>query len=196
MAPTRDAVAAAVASAAPSLDADGVQSVVDAVMPVVSGLAHAAHHDPLTGLANRAALDARLAPGGPVGLLLVDLDGFKPVNDTWGHDVGDEVLRLVAERLVGCVRSGDLVARLGGDEFVIVVEASAVDTVARHVTAALGAPYSIDGRVLAVGASVGVAHSATGADPDALLRRADQAMYEAKRAGTGVAHRRPVGVAA
>jgi diguanylate cyclase (GGDEF)-like protein len=137
-----------------------------------------ASHDPRSGLANRLLLYERIAAADTdVALLYLDLDGFKPINDRFGHAAGDEVLRLVARRLEHCVRAEDTVARLGGDEFALLVS-HASDDVAERVRAAFDSPFTVDGQELAVGASVGVA---TGAgDPDALLAAADRAMYAVK----------------
>ncbi|MGK5677855.1 diguanylate cyclase domain-containing protein [Actinoplanes sp. URMC 104] len=157
--------------------------------------------DPLTGLGNRAMLHDRLAgalarsrrTGRPVGALLLDLNGFKQVNDAHGHTAGDRVLRVVADRLRECVRIEDTVSRLGGDEFVVVVEdlSSARDAlvVAERIVAALDRPVEAGGRRLRTPASVGIALSHAGIDgPDELLRLADTAMYEAKRRGGGGFH--------
>ena len=156
-------------------------------------------HDPLTGLANRALLKNSLADATDVArrdqlaVLLVDLDGFKEVNDTFGHAVGDEVLQTVAGRLRELTRSTDTLARTGGDEFVLlcpgVDEDSAVG-VGLRIVRAVGAPVFVDGSPMPVtvslGASVGVAYGAgEGADADRLLLDADRAMYAAKRAGRG-----------
>ena len=160
-----------------------------------------AHHDPLTGLANRALLDDRLQQAIRRGqrkaqgfaLLLVDLDGFKPVNDAYGHAVGDELLKGLAARLSGAVRGTDAVARIGGDEFVVLLEEGGGDDllaralgVGEKIVAALGQPLDIGPHVVTVGASVGIAcWPGDGEDPQALLRAADRAMYAAKRAGRG-----------
>ena len=157
-----------------------------------------AHHDPLTGLANRALLDDRLQQAIQRGrrkargfsLLLVDLDGFKPVNDAHGHAVGDELLKGLATRLAATVRGTDTVARIGGDEFVVLLEESGDDARALHVgekiVAVLGLPLEIGPHVVTVGASVGIAcWPGDGEEPQALLRAADRAMYAAKRAGRG-----------
>jgi diguanylate cyclase (GGDEF)-like protein/PAS domain S-box-containing protein len=158
-------------------------------------LRRAATRDPLTGLPNRAALDNHLAAavsavrrtGRSGAVVFCDLDGFKAVNDSLGHDAGDAVLQAVAARLQAALREGDLVARLGGDEFVLVIEDIA-DEALRALTDRLldelAQPIRDDGRSLRVTASLGVAvldRHAT--DPAALLRRADTAMYEAKRNG-------------
>ncbi len=160
-------------------------------------LRHQALHDALTGLPNRVlALDraeqmlARARrTGTPVAGLYVDLDGFKHVNDTFGHDAGDELLRTVALRLARIVRGGDTAARLGGDEFVVLVEGSSLDdgaeAVAERVLEALRQPYELGGRAnrrLTVTASVGIAVGMR-EDADELLRDADVALYEAKAAG-------------
>jgi diguanylate cyclase (GGDEF)-like protein len=158
-------------------------------------LAYQARHDPLTGLANRAVLTAeleRVLPrrSGPVAVLYVDLDGFKEVNDTHGHQAGDLVLSVVAQRLSGAVRATDLVVRLGGDEFVLfcpdLPEADAIK-LAERVLGDVGQPIRYAGKLLDIGASVGIA--AYGTDTPAhdsdVLRTADMAMYEAKKQGRG-----------
>jgi diguanylate cyclase (GGDEF)-like protein/PAS domain S-box-containing protein len=157
-------------------------------------LTERAVRDPLTGLANRALLEERLRTalardtrsGETTGVLFLDLDGFKQVNDTHGHAVGDAVLRAVATRLSGVVRPADTVARLGGDEFVILVEAAgavAVDALVPRLRAAVGAPILVAGSELRVGVSIGVALSERGdSDPTRLLSQADSRMYDAKRA--------------
>ncbi|MEJ5914583.1 diguanylate cyclase domain-containing protein [Pseudokineococcus sp. 1T1Z-3] len=158
-------------------------------------LAHQASHDALTGLPNRALLldrlDDLLRPGpaadSRVGVLYLDLDGFKAVNDAEGHAVGDDVLRAVAGRLDAAVRPGDTVARLGGDELVVVCPGLSVpadlDVVAARVVAAVGAPYDPPARLHRITASLGTALAAGGEDAATVLARADAAMYAAKRAG-------------
>ncbi|MDQ1599333.1 MAG: hypothetical protein QOD68_807 [Actinomycetota bacterium] len=151
-----------------------------------------AYSDGLTGLANRSlfrskvetALKVALARA-EVGVLFLDLDGFKAVNDAQGHHVGDELLGIVAKRLTNSVRPGDLVARLGGDEFAILVTGPDAEEgaiwAAERVRRALSAPFVLDGRELALGASTGIAISDTGEETaDQLLRNADLAMYRAK----------------
>ncbi|GIF10208.1 sensor domain-containing diguanylate cyclase [Actinoplanes teichomyceticus] len=153
-------------------------------------LAHEAQHDPLTGLPNRRRMQDALGSSlrcDPVAVLFVDLDGFKPINDAYGHEAGDELLRQVAERLSGCIRAGDVLARVGGDEFVVlmpgVVSPDDVAATSQRVRQVVEMPFRIAGRHVTIGASVGV-HLATPAeDPDAALRAADHAMYEIKRAG-------------
>ena len=152
--------------------------------------------DPLTGLLNRAGFEqflereARAGQGASLGLLYVDLDRFKPVNDEHGHAVGDRLLQAVARRLGSLVRPSDAVARLGGDEFVMLLPhigaAAHCEAVAEKVVAALLAPFDVDGQRLEIGASVGVALGVE-ADGDwgALIRRADAALYRAKASGRG-----------
>lgn len=158
-------------------------------------LLHQAQHDALTGLPNRAlflnhlqravALAAR--DGRSLGVLFADLDGFKAVNDTFGHATGDEVLRQVAARLGACVASGDLVARLSGDEFTVILPgrtAAELDRVGRRLVRALERPFLVDGQRLSVSGSVGaVLYPQDGADADTLTRHADAAMYRAKADG-------------
>jgi diguanylate cyclase len=156
---------------------------------LVAQLDHSANHDPLTGLPNRSYYHRRLqlaltAPGDrPVSLALIDLDDFKMVNDTLGHDVGDALLIEFARRLRDCVRPTDTVARLGGDEFVVLLESADPDAVQGIVDRMLGAcrePVRAAGHELPVKASIGIAQGRSGDDPSALLRQADMAMYAAK----------------
>ncbi|WP_339570876.1 diguanylate cyclase domain-containing protein [Pseudokineococcus sp. 5B2Z-1] len=163
-----------------------------------AALRHRADHDELTGLPGRDVLTARLRRalerGGSadVGVLFVDLDGFKAVNDTAGHAAGDELLRVVATRLAAAVRPDDVVARFGGDEFAVlchdVGSPAALVAVGARVVRALEEPVVLADGAHAVGASVG-ACAASGAVPglgaEEVLRRADAAMYAAKRAGRG-----------
>lgn len=150
-------------------------------------LAHRAAHDPLTGLPNRAELRNRLvvmlAADEPVTVLFCDLDNFKKVNDTYGHDVGDAVLVELARRLRVNVREDDMVARLGGDEFVIVLRGlddEVVNDLIERLRSAVSRPVYHSGNVITVTASIGLGTSAQDATVDDLLRSADQAMYRAK----------------
>jgi diguanylate cyclase (GGDEF)-like protein/PAS domain S-box-containing protein len=150
-----------------------------------------AHRDPVTGLLNRRALmdalEARLASRCDTAVLFLDLDDFKLVNDTYGHDAGDEILCVFAERLRSTVREHDIVARLAGDEFVVVAGCQQADRVARRLLDELTVPISLqDGGRATVGVSIGLAR----VDPARIdggaelwLQRADHAMYEAKRRG-------------
>jgi diguanylate cyclase (GGDEF)-like protein/PAS domain S-box-containing protein len=163
-------------------------------------LQHQALHDNLTGLPNRVlfrdrvdlAVRAALRSGHSLALLVLDLDEFKQVNDTLGHQHGDELLKLVTERLVACLRSGDTIARLGGDEFGILpgeaADLAAAAAVVWKIQQALEPTVMISGHAITVKASIGITLVPEhGEDVDDLLRRADLAMYDAKRAGTGYA---------
>ena len=160
---------------------------------------HMALHDALTDLPNRTLLRGRLElgivqrrrHGGVVGVLCVDLDRFKVVNDTLGHAAGDGLLKIVADRLRASVRQGDTVARLGGDEFVIVqadaADIESVDALCRRLLAALCVPFRIDGQEITIGASIGAAVCPVdGDDADLLLRRSDLALYRGKTEGRGI----------
>jgi len=154
-----------------------------------------ANSDPLTGLLNRRGLDealtralARSSPERKLGLYLLDLDGFKPVNDQYGHNAGDELLRTVALRLRGCVRLGDAVARVGGDEFVVMAEGLQDDELARDlghkVLEAFRSPFAFSAHTCAVRATIGYALApADGSNAESLLKAADTAMYAGKQQG-------------
>ncbi|MCP5225549.1 MAG: sensor domain-containing diguanylate cyclase [Thauera sp.] len=155
-----------------------------------------AERDALTGLLNRRGLERayssrrhEYAGTAGLGVLLVDLDGFKWVNDNHGHEAGDELLQLVARRIEGVVRRSDKVARIGGDEFVLLLDDLKSMSMARNIAAklvdAIGQPFAVlDGRKVRIGASVGVVFTQYPSGELAeLLRRADAAMYEAKKAG-------------
>ncbi len=161
-------------------------------------LDHTATHDALTDLPNRVLFHKRLksaltAPGDrPVSVALIDLDDFKEVNDTLGHEVGDLLLIAVADRLRGCLRQEDTVARLGGDEFVVVLDGAdpaAADLAAERMMAALHEPVRADGHELPIRASIGIADGRSEQEPSVLLRHADIAMYAAKNIpGTAYLH--------
>ncbi|MFI1989912.1 diguanylate cyclase domain-containing protein [Actinoplanes sp. NPDC020271] len=145
-----------------------------------------ATHDALTGLANRVLLQRRIdeaAATGPgvIGMLLIDLDGFKEINDRHGHHTGDQVLVMVAERLAALLGAGEVAARLGGDEFAVLLPGTGAEAaaLADRITAVLAEPMMIGGQWLTVGASVGVATGGAG-EGDRLLREADAAMYQRK----------------
>ncbi|MGY6499950.1 MAG: diguanylate cyclase domain-containing protein [Acidimicrobiales bacterium] len=160
---------------------------------VSEGYAHRAHHDPLTELPNRASIEEMIAtlcaktPGrADIGIVFIDLDRFKSVNDTHGHQAGDEVLRVVGQRLSRVIRSEDVVGRYGGDEFVVVcpgvTDPGVVDRVAHRVQATIAeTPIVVGEHSFDVGASVGTAIGPGETSPDAFLHAADVAMYEAKR---------------
>jgi diguanylate cyclase (GGDEF)-like protein/PAS domain S-box-containing protein len=155
-------------------------------------LAHDAEHDPLTGLPNRRrlqdALDSSLQRDA-VAVLFVDLDGFKPVNDAYGHESGDHLLQQVSERLSNCVRHGDVLARVGGDEFVLllpgVTSRRDAEATSARVREAIAEPFRIGDNDVVIGASVGVHLAAPADNPEQALRAADHAMYVVKRAGAG-----------
>ncbi|QQO22742.1 EAL domain-containing protein [Bradyrhizobium diazoefficiens] len=162
-------------------------------------IAHMAHHDGLTDLPNREYFQERLkqaldqAGDKRVGVLYIDLDLFKNVNDSFGHPVGDRLLKEVAERLTKAIRGANLAARLGGDEFAVILaadvspnEASACATLLIDM---LKAPYDLDDQEMVIGASIGIALSpGDGTTPEELMRNADMALYRAKSDGGGVHH--------
>jgi diguanylate cyclase (GGDEF)-like protein len=135
------------------------------------------------------ALARSARSGKPLAVFFLDLDGFKSVNDRYGHDAGDELLRILAQRIVATVRRTDTVARLAGDEFVVVLELlshadDALD-VAAKLLPALGHPFALEAATVTLSGSIGIAlhDPASRESPDALLARADHAMYEAKHGG-------------
>ncbi len=183
--------------ALPAVSAEGPHLMVQlqditARKEAVAELEMVALTDPVTGLLNRTVLEDRLTcalasaqrDGTPVGVLFIDLNHFKQINDTFGHDVGDTVLRKVGIRLARTVRPTDTVVRLGGDEFVVVCEhltgAVELDKVADRIRKAISKPFLINGQSVITAASVGATTGVT-VTAGELLRRADEAMYEDKR---------------
>jgi diguanylate cyclase (GGDEF)-like protein len=169
---------------------------VTAQVEAEQSLEHQVLHDAVTGLANRVALMDRLSRAlillerrpGRVGLLFIDVDTFKGIHDSLGHDAGDRVLTEIGRRLTSAARRIDTVARLGGDEFVILgAELSHHDDprlIGERVLQAMRSPLDIDGRTITVTGSVGAALTGNPlADPGELLQQADSAMYDSKRAG-------------
>jgi diguanylate cyclase (GGDEF)-like protein/PAS domain S-box-containing protein len=161
-----------------------------------SELLFRAQHDPLTGLANRSVFEQSLQraivrsarlPSHQVAVLLIDLDGFKPINDQHGHVIGDQVLKITAVRFMEMQRKSDLVCRMGGDEFAWIVEGPAPlspEPLAKRIVEVIREPIVLDGLVVTVGCSVGIAVYPDDCDTsDALYRLADEAMYAIKRNG-------------
>ena len=159
-------------------------------------LSHSGFHDSITGLANRAlfhdrlehALDRTARSGLGVAVVYLDLDGFKMVNDSRGHEAGDQVLREVATRVTGAVRTLDTVSRIGGDEFAILIEESArvldeAETVAERVLQALTEPFVVDVQQIVLSASIGIAIGDVSCTASSMMRDADVAMYKAKTTG-------------
>ena len=175
---------------------DGIFLDVTEQKQATERIEHLAHHDTLTGLANRNLLTERLESAVARGarydrqfaVMWIDLDRFKRVNDTFGHEAGDIVLKEVAVRLQSKLRTADTVARMGGDEFVVLVEEMRsredVDTVAQKILASLDEEFSVNGARCELGASIGIAFfPGDGNDADSLLKNADDAMYRAKGSG-------------
>lgn len=156
-------------------------------------LSHRASHDPLTDTLNRRGLDEALisclSAGEPTGLLYLDLDGFKRVNDRLGHPAGDQLLIDASRRIHSCIASGDLLARLGGDEFAVVLRGvggpATAAGVGHRVLDRLAAPFAIGEERVRVSASIGVTVAVVADSPASLLERGDRAMYVAKAAGRG-----------
>jgi diguanylate cyclase (GGDEF)-like protein/PAS domain S-box-containing protein len=159
-------------------------------------LDHLAHHDQLTGLPNRlflaahlpGAIDEAKRAGAMLAVLFLDLDRFKHINDSRGHETGDKLLKAVAQRIRATTRAGDIVVRMGGDEFIMVLKTVAteeqINEAASRITEALAAPVMIDGRPLVTTASIGVSlFPRDGATMGELLRQSDTAMYQAKDRG-------------
>ncbi|KVL43194.1 diguanylate cyclase [Burkholderia territorii] len=160
---------------------------------------HLARHDALTGLPNRHELHAQLKrmlahrprlPGATLAVMYLDLDGFKAINDRFGHQAGDEVLTQVAERLGKTLPAGELVARIGGDEFVVALDATtmhACSLLAARIIRQISAPYTLSiGQTVSFGISIGIALDDGHGSPDELIRQADSALYDAKSAGKGI----------
>ena len=192
-----------------SRDVDGRATMVQGILVDISDrkdleeqLRHQALHDPLTGLPNRVLFVDRLAHAlvrraddNHVGVLFLDLDDFKAINDSLGHAAGDELLRLVADRLLGVLRAEDTACRMGGDEFAFLLEAATreqVEMVAGRILAALAEPFEVAGKTVTLSASVGIALGDRTLDgvagqetADEILRDADTAMYAAKSLGKG-----------
>lgn len=165
-----------------------------------------AHYDALTGVANRNLFFEKLEnsireaqrDGHIFGLLYLDLDNFKPINDSMGHDVGDLVLKTVASRLQEVVRIGDTVARMGGDEFTVILNAlhsaADADILARKIRETISTPFVIDGASHTLGVSIGISlFPEDGADTEVLVNKADYAMYQAKAAGRNTFRRYTAG---
>ena len=164
-------------------------------------LTYLAQYDHLTGLVNRTLFRDRVVQAmartkrmqQPIGLMLLDLDRFKAVNDTFGHDMGDELLKSVAERLKICVREVDTVARMGGDEFTIILEGVSSEqnilAVATRITESIAAPFELKGHHLSIGVSIGITiYPQDDHSIDELLKHADTAMYRAKQQGGSAFH--------
>jgi len=162
-----------------------------------NALAHQATHDALTGLPNRLLLNDRIEQSiarlrrsdQRVGVLFIDVDGFKAVNDKLGHAAGDEVLIELAQRLRRAIRPDDTAARVGGDEFVVLtdsVDSQAGLIIGRRISASVAEPIRVAGTEMTIGISIGIASATSSCRADEVLARADQAMFRAKRAGTAV----------
>lgn len=175
-------------------EADEVGQALARAAHMIAIAQHRAQHDPLTGLANRSLflemavhnVETCKRSNSPLSVLFVDLDGFKQVNDTLGHDAGDALLCAVAERLKEAVRSSDVVARVGGDEFAVLLQDMAADPAAAfafELASKLSAPYDVGGRSARVSASIGTAtYPQSGTTAQDVIKRADEAMYRSKAA--------------
>jgi diguanylate cyclase (GGDEF)-like protein len=165
---------------------------------LTADLAYLAHHDPLTGLANRVLFQEQLEQslakarddGSTLAVLYLDLDLFKNVNDTLGHETGDQLLKTVATRIRGCVQGNSVIARLGGDEFAILMRPINImqecTVLASRIVKEIGSVYDIDGHEIVIGTSIGIASTELGtSSPEQLLKQADMALYRAKADGRG-----------
>lgn len=174
----------------------GMVSDITELKQAEEKLNHLAHYDGLTDLPNRVLFSQRVVQGlelakrhqQRLALLYLDLDEFKPINDTWGHAMGDRVLQVIAQRIAACLRASDAVARVGGDEFVVLLmELHSVEDavqVAQKIRAALIEPMTLDALTLQIGTSVGIAiYPEHGSTEASLTQHADSAMYQAKTAG-------------
>jgi diguanylate cyclase (GGDEF)-like protein/PAS domain S-box-containing protein len=190
-------------SVAPIRDSSGVEAGsvlvfrdVSAAHALAAEITHLAEHDPLTGLPNRLLLNDRLDQAiarslrktSTMAVLFLDLDGFKHINDSLGHPVGDLLLQSVAERLKGCIRAPDTVSRQGGDEFVVLLHdtqnAESAAMTAKRILNAIALPHDIKGRDLNVTASIGISvFPCDGVNAETLIKNADTAMYQAKAGG-------------
>lgn len=179
---------------------DVVVSVIQNVTERVAAheiVQHLAYHDRLTGLANRVMLDERLRMaissadrhGDIVGVVFLDLDAFKPINDTFGHSAGDRVLKIVGDRLMECIREYDTVARMGGDEFLVLFprlkSRDELARLGRKINDCIMSPIDLDGREVRISAKIGLATYRDSEAPDELISRADHAMYRARVRGVG-----------
>ena len=159
---------------------------------------HMGNHDPLTGLPNRTLLIDRLTVAiehakrisSTLAILFIDLDDFKPINDELGHNAGDQLLTMIAQRFQSAIRRSDTVARFGGDEFVLLLSGGELDEataaqVAEKTFKALEKPFSIDGHLIRIGCSIGISlYPRDGSSVEELIAEADRAMYVAKQSGT------------
>ena len=169
---------------------------------VETEMQNAALRDPLTGLGNRALFEEQLKliaaqskrDGALFGILYIDIDGFKPVNDTHGHQAGDDLLRQIGDRLTGRARESDVVARLGGDEFAVILahvdRKESVARVVQDIEQSISAPYTVKGEAVTIGASIGASvYPDDGEDIDQLIALSDQRMYDNKKARKKTARR-------
>jgi diguanylate cyclase (GGDEF)-like protein len=181
------------AHAAVLLENDQLERSLEQLTKLEGKLRHQAYHDALTGLANREAFieatnEALANDRTPPVILFVDLDDFKITNDSLGHAAGDELLRVAAQRVSGCLRGGDLAARLGGDEFAILLHGADIggaQEIAERITDRLEDPVQLDGHECSLRGSVGIAQAGENGTAETLLRDADLAMYASKEHRTG-----------